>query len=485
MKSTVEQLSPTRVKINVEVPFDELKPNFDRAYRKIAQQVRIPGFRPGKAPARVLESRIGRAPVLDEVVNEVIPAKYMEAVQAGEVRTLGRPDFEVTKLEDREVLEFTAEVDVRPDITLPEFTGISVSVDDVELTEAEVDEQLDELRARFGTLKGVDRPAENGDFVSIDLSATVDGEEVPDASTSGLSYEIGSGQLVDGIDEAIIGANEGETKTFTTRLVAGDYAGKDAEVSVTVQSVKERELPEPDDEFAQLASEFDTLEELKNDLRERLSRVKRMQQGVQARDKVLESLLDSTEVPLPENVVAGEIENRKHDAIHPFDHDEEAFAKALESEGKTLEDFENEAREESEKAVRTQLLLDTIADSENVQVNDAELTERIIYQAQRFGVSPDEYVQRAQQSGQLGAIYADVRRGKALASIVRSATVTDSAGEPIDLDELFGKEDGAEENDTAIDVTEAATAESTSEATESGDADETDVTETAGTTTDR
>ncbi|WP_116044870.1 trigger factor [Amycolatopsis palatopharyngis] len=486
MKSTVEQLSPTRVKINVEVPFDELKPNFDRAYRKIAQQVRIPGFRPGKAPARVLESRIGRAPVLDEVVNEVIPAKYMEAVQAGEVRTLGRPDFEVTKLEDREVLEFTAEVDVRPEINLPDFSGISVSVDDVELNESEVDEQLDELRARFGTLAGVDRPAENGDFVSIDLSATVDGEEVPDASTSGLSYEIGSGQLVDGIDEAIIGANEGETKTFTTRLVAGDYAGKDAEVSVTVQSVKERELPEPDDEFAQLASEFDTLEELKNDLRERLSRVKKMQQGVEARDKVLESLLESTEVPLPENVVAGEIENRKHDAIHPFDHDEEAFAKSLEAEGKTVEDFENEARTESEKAVRTQLLLDTIADAENVQVNDAELTERIIYQAQRFGVSPDEYVQRAQQSGQLGAIYADVRRGKALASIVRGATVTDSAGEPIDLDELFGKEDGAEENDAAAtEATDAVTAEATDEVTASGDADETDVTETAGTTTDR
>ncbi|HET6704724.1 trigger factor, partial [Amycolatopsis sp.] len=169
MKSTVEQLSPTRVKINVEVPFDELKPNFDRAYRKIAQQVRIPGFRPGKAPARVLESRIGRGPVLDEVVNEAIPAKYIEAVRANEVRTLGNPEFDVTKLEDRDVLEFTAEVDVRPEIELPDLEGFAVTVDDVELTDAEVDEQLDELRARFGTLTGVERPAENGDFVSIDL----------------------------------------------------------------------------------------------------------------------------------------------------------------------------------------------------------------------------------------------------------------------------------------------------------------------------
>ena len=451
MKSTVEQLSPTRVKINVEVPFDELQPNFDRAYRKIAQQVRIPGFRPGKAPARVLESRIGRAPVLDEVVNEAIPAKYIEAVRANEVRTLGNPEFDVTKLEDREVLEFTAEVDIRPQIELPDLAGFAVSVDEVELTDAEVDEQLDELRARFGTLTGVERPAENGDFVSIDLAATVDGEAVEEAATTGLSYEIGSGQLVDGIDEAIVGASAGETKSFTTQLVAGDHAGRDAEVTVTVQSVKQRELPEADDEFAQLASEFDTIDELKGDLRERLGRVKKMQQGVQARDKVLEELLERVEVPIPEKVLEGEIENRKHDAIHPFDHDEAQFAKALEAEGRTLEEFDTEVREESEKAVRTQLLLDTIADEEQVSVDDGELTERIIYQAQRFGISPDEYVQRAQQSGQLTAIYADVRRGKALASVVRKTTVTDAAGAAVDLSELFG---GAETAAEETQVTE-------------------------------
>ncbi|PRX47297.1 trigger factor [Prauserella shujinwangii] len=454
MKSTVEQLSPTRVKINVEVPFDELKPNFDRAYRKIAQQVRIPGFRPGKAPARVLESRIGRAPVLDEVVNEAIPAKYLEAVRSGEVRTLGQPDFEVTRIEDREVLEFSAEVDVRPDIELPDLESLSVTVDDIDVSESEVDEQLDELRARFGTLTGVDRPAQQGDFVSIDLSATVDGEEVPDASTTGLSYEVGSGQLVEGIDDAIIGAEAGESRTFTTKLLAGEHAGKDAEVSVTVQSIKQRELPEADDEFAQLASEFDTLDELKEDLRERLRRMKRMQQGVQARDKVLEELLERTEVPLPEKVVEAEVENRKHDAVHPYDHDEDALRQALEAEGKSFEDFENEVREESEKSVRTQLLLDTIADAREIGVNDSELTERIIYQAQRFGISPDEYVQRAQQSGQLGAIYADVRRGKALASIVRGITVTDQSGSPVDLSELFG----TDEDEAPVEVPEAGTA---------------------------
>ncbi|CCH28703.1 trigger factor [Actinosynnema sp. NPDC047251] len=446
MKSTVEHLSPTRVRINVEVPFDELKSDFDRAYRKLAKQVRIPGFRPGKAPARVLESRIGRAPVLDEVVQEAIPAKYLEAVNSGEIRTLGRPDFEVTKIEDGESLAFTAEVDVRPEITVPAFGELAVSVDEQEVTDEDVATQLDELRARFGTLTGVQRPAQEGDFVVVDLSATVDGAEVEEAKTAGLSYEIGSGQLVEGIDEALIGASEGESKNFTTNLVAGEHAGRDAEVTVVLSSVKERQLPELDDDFAQLASEFDTLDELKDDLRVRLGRVKKMQQGVQARDKVLEALLAAVEVPLPEAVVQGEVEARAHDAVHAFDHDENRFAEWLVEQGQTQEEFDTEVRTAAEQAVKTQLVLDAIADAEQLSVTDGELTERIIYQAQRFGISPDEYVKRAQQSGQLGAIFADVRRGKALASVVRQAAVTDEAGNALDLDELFGETKSTEES---------------------------------------
>lgn len=441
MKSTVEQLSPTRVRINVEVPFDELKPNFDRAYRKLAQQMRIPGFRPGKAPARVIESRIGRAPILDEVVNEAVPAKYMEAVTSSDVRAIGRPDIEVTKIEDGDHVAFTAEVDVRPEITIPAFDELAVTVDNLEVTDAEIDEQLDELRARFGTLTGADRPAETGDFVSIDLSATVDGEDVAEATTSGLSYEVGSGNLVEGMDEAIVGASAGESRTFTTQLVAGEHTGQDAEVTVTVQTVKIRELPEADDDFAQLASEFDTIDELRSDLRERLTRVKKMQQGVQARDKVLETLLETIEVPLPEKILEAEVESRKHDAVHAFEHDDARLVEYLESQGKTTEEFDAEVQADAEKSVKTQLILDSIVENEKIGVNDAELTERIIYQAQRFGISPDEYVKRAQESGQLAAIFADVRRGKALASVVRRATVTDADGAAVDLDELFGRQD--------------------------------------------
>ncbi|PRW64526.1 trigger factor [Actinopolyspora mortivallis] len=467
MKSTVEHLSPTRVRLNVEVPFDELKPNFDRAYKELAKQVRIPGFRPGKAPAKVLESRIGRGPVLDEVVNEAVPSKYTEAVTSNEVQPLSRPEIEVTNIVDGEQIEFSAEVDVRPELTVPAFDELAVSVDDQEVTEQDVQEQLDELRARFGTLTGVDRPAANGDYVSIDLSATVDGKQVEDAQTSGLSYEIGSGELVEGIDEALIGASAGETRNFTTRLVAGEYAGRDAEVEVTLNSVKERQLPEADDEFAQMASEFDTIEELTADLRQRLGRVKRMQQGMQARDKVLEALLERVEVPLPESVVQSEVEMREHDAIHPYDHDEQRFAEALQEQGKTREDFDAETRREAEEAVKTQLVLDTVADREEISVSDNELTERIIYQAQQSGISPDQFIQQVQQSGQLGRIYSDIRRSKALFSVVRQATVTDSEGNTLDMDELLGTQEEDQEQPEQV---EGETADRTEEQSEQSSA---------------
>ena len=438
MKSTVEQLGPTRVRILVEVPFEELEPNFDRAYRKIAQQVKIPGFRPGKAPARVLEQRLGRGAVLDEVVKEAVPAKYAEALSSGEVQPLGQPDFEVTKIDDGELLAFTAEVDIRPKIALPVFEGFSVSVEDVEITDTEVDGQLDTLRARFGTLTGVQRPARQGDFVVVDLSATVDGEEVPDTATTGLSYEVGSGELIEGIDEVLIGASEGEQKTFTTSLVAGKFAGREAEVTVALTSVKQRELPEPDDDFAQLASEFDTLDELKADLRERLDQGKLIQQGMEARDKVLEGLLAATEVPLPDKLVESELEVRKRDAVHAFEHDPGRLEAWLEQQGQSRDEFDTELRTAAAEAVKTQLVLDAVADAEKLGVDESELTERIVYQAQRSGVSPEEYVKHARQANQLGAIYADVRRGKALASVVRRATVTDESGNAVDIEALYG-----------------------------------------------
>ena len=442
MKSTVERLSPTRVRINVEVPFDELKPDFDRAYKKIAQQVRVPGFRPGKVPGRIIEARLGRGVVLEEVVNGAVPAKYSEAVTAAEqVSPIGRPDIEVTEIADGDKLAFTAEVDVRPEITLPDLDSLTVSVDDVEVSDDDVQEQLDNLRARFGTLTGVDHPAGADDFVLIDLSASVDGNPVEEATTTGFSYQVGQGGLIEGIDEAITGLSAGEEATFTSQLVAGEYAGRDAEITVKVTAVKERQLPDADDEFAQLASEFDTLDELTADLRERLGRVRRMEQVTQARDKVLDALVDGTEVPLPESVVQAEIDSALHDAVHPFDHDEEKFEEFLVSQGRTREQFDTDTREAAERSVRTRLVLDALADAEQVSVNDQELTERIVFQAQQYQMPPEEFVRRIQEAGQLGAIYSDVRRSKALITAVRAATITDASGQPVDLSDLLGEEE--------------------------------------------
>jgi trigger factor len=438
VKSTVEKLSPTRVRINVEVPFAELKPDFDRAYQQLAKQIRLPGFRPGKAPAKLLEARVGRGAVLEQVVNEVLPARYSEAVTTGELRPLGQPDIEVTKLEDGEELVFTAEVDVRPDIELPELGTLKISVEPVEVADDEVEAELEALRARFGTLKGVDRPAQTGDFVSIDLSAVVNGEDIPDGKAEGLSHEIGSGQLIEGLDEAIVGLADGESATFTTKLVAGEHAGEDAEVTVTVKSIKERELPEADDEFAQLASEFDTLAELRENLTEQVRRVKRIHQAEKIRDNALETLLELVEVPLPEAIVAAQVDSALHNAIHPLDHDEDKFAEALEAQGSSREKFDTENREAAEKAVKTQLLMDAIADDLDIQVGQNDLTERLVLMSRQYGVEPQQLLQLLQQQNQLPAVFADVRRGLAVAAVVEAATVTDTSGSEIDTTEFFG-----------------------------------------------
>ncbi|APE38076.1 trigger factor [Nocardia mangyaensis] len=438
MKSTVEQLSPTRVRINVEVPFEELKPDFDKAYKALAQQVKIPGFRPGKAPAKLIETRVGRGAVLEQVVNDALPGRYAEAVQTTEVKVIGQPEIEITKIEDGEELAFTAEVDVRPEIALPDYAGLEVTVDSYTIDDSDIEQQLTSLRQRFGTLTGVERAVADGDFVSIDLSATVDGEDVPEAATTGLSHEVGSGQLIEGLDEAVIGLKAGESKDFTSTLVAGDHAGSEAVITVTVQSVKERELPEADDEFAQLASEFDTIDELKEDLKGRAERVKKVEQAGQIRDKVLDTLLETVEVPLPEAVVKAEVDAVLHDAVHGFDHDEAKLAEALEAQGSSREEFDKDTQEAAEKSVKTQLLLDAIAEAENTQVGQQELTERILFQAQRYGMSPEQFIQQVQQAGQLGAVFADVRRGKALAGVVGQVKVTDSEGNVVDTAEMFG-----------------------------------------------
>lgn len=445
MKSTIEQLSPTRVRINVEVPFAELEPDFQRAYRELAKQVRLPGFRPGKAPAKLLEARFGREALLDQVVNEALPARYGQAVVESEVQPLGQPEIEVTKKEYGQELAFTAEVDVRPKIELPDLGALTISVDPVEVSDDDVDAELESLRARFGTLTGVDRPVADGDFVSIDLSATIDGEEVPGASAEGLSHEVGSGRLIAGLDDALIGLSVDESREFTAQLAAGDNAGRDAQVTVTVKSIKQRELPEPDDEFAQLASEFDTIDELRSNLRDQVARVKRAQQADQIRNAALDTLLEQVDVPLPEAIVQAQYDSTIHGALHGLDHDEARLDEALAGQGKTREEFESETRTAAETDVRRQLLLDALADQLEVQVGQDDLTERLVATSRQYGIEPQQLLGYLQENNQLPAMFADVRRGLAIAEVVRAATVTDTDGNTIDTDEFFGKRSDAED----------------------------------------
>lgn len=436
MKSTVENLSPTRVRLAVEVPFAELKPSLDKAYRSIAGQVRVPGFRPGKVPARIIDQRVGRAAVLEEAVNDAIPQQYSAAVLEHDVKVLGQPAVDVTEFADGEWLKFTVEVDVRPELELPAYDGLEVSVDDVSVDDAEIDEQMTGLRDRFAVLQGVDRPARTGDFVSIDLQATVDGVEIEGGSTTGLSYEVGSDDVMPGLDDALVEMAKGDATTFQTDLVAGDHAGRTADVAVTVRSVKEKDLPALDDDFAQTASEFDTLAELQDDIRERLTRIKRLRQGTEARDKVLEALLSASDVPLPDSVVTLETTYRKQAMEQQLTDAGLTMEDYFAAESRTVEDLDAEIRSAAESAVKAQLLLDAVADKEQVAVSDTELTEEAVRRAQRAGMSPEQYVQQLVQAGQIPALAADVRRGKALILVLSQSKVTDASGRAVDLDEL-------------------------------------------------
>ena len=438
MKSTVETLSPTRVRIAVEVPFAELEPNLKKAYRDISAQVNIPGFRKGKVPPAILDQRIGRQAILNEAVQEAIPTQLLAAVREHEVRTLGRPEVEITEFADGQPLRFTAEVDVRPQFTLPNLADVEITVDPIVVTDEEVDRQLEGLRQRFGTLKTVERPAAWGDFVQIDLVATVDGEEVPGGTATNLSYEVGSNELLQGLDETIEGMTAGSSATFTTALVAGDYAGREAEVTVTVKSVKERELPPADDDFAQLASEFDTLEELRADLAERVRRVKRINQLYTARDKALAALIEAADIPTPEGVVREEVEARKSALTDQLEQMGSSLEEYLARENRTEEQLDEEITNAAVESLRAQLLLDAYAEAKEITVTDDEFGHEVVHRAQRAGMSPQQYYDQLMRAGAGAAVYSDVRRGKALAAVLEEITIKDTNGETISLDELKG-----------------------------------------------
>ena len=418
MKSTVETLSPTRVRLDIEVEYSEMSSHVADAYKKVATQVNIPGFRKGKVPAAMIDQRIGRGTVLDEAINAALPDFYGKAAREHSVAVIGRPVVDIKEFVDNEKLTFTVEVDVRPEVKLPDFSTITIEVDDVAVADADVDEQVQSLRTRFGTLSTVERAIAKGDFATLDLDASINGEPVEGGQASEISYEVGSDRMIDGLDDILIGMTTGETKQFETQLV-GQAEGEKGEVKATVKAVKERELPLVDDAFAKLASEFDTLDELKADFVVRLGRVKKMEQGTQARDRLVEKLLADLDIPVPDNLV--ELEVVEH----------------LEGEGRSEDaDHRTEVEGQVRSSLKSDFLLDAIVQAENVQVTEIELTEYLVRTSQRYGMAPQQFAEELQKAGQISQLVAEVTRAKALAAILGRITVKDVSGNLIDLEAL-------------------------------------------------
>ena len=434
MKTESEKLSPTRVKLTVEVPFDELKPAVETATKKIADQVQIPGFRKGKVPSKLVEQRFGRPAIMQEAVNDALPDFYQQAAAEAEIKPVGRPEVEITEVpgldgsEDGNLL-FTVEQDVRPEIELPDFSTYEVEIEEPSVDEDAVEVRLDELRERFGTLVGVDRPAEDRDFVSVDMVATIEDEEIE--SVEGVSYQIGEGNMLEGLDEALIGLSAEETTTFTSKLAGGDRAGEEALVKVSVQSVKVRELPEADDEFAEMASEFDTIDELKEDLKKQAAADAEGNRVALARNALLEKLLEELEIPVPEQLVEDEILSH------------------LENEGKEAGDpHGEEIREDTVKAVRAQFLLDEINGTREVNVDQSDLMNYMTQLSAQYGIESNQLLQMLAQSGQLEQIFSEVQRSKALEVVLADVTVKNASGDVLDLG-LKSEGDDAEQADEA------------------------------------
>ena len=465
MKTDVEELGPTRVKLTIEVPFEELKGSLDKAYREVARQVRVPGFRPGRVPPSIIDQRFGRGMVLEQAVNDAVPQLYGQALQDNDVFALGQPDLEITKLDDGKELAFTAEVDVRPRFEIPDLHGLPVTVDTAVVTPDEVEEYIGGLRERFASLRGVDRPVEDGDYTSIDLSASVNGEPVEDAQVSGYSYQVGSGSLLDGLDEALTGMSAGESKTFSAELVGGEHGGEQADVTVTVHSVKVKELPELDDEFAQSASEYDTLGEFRAGTRVQLESMKRMQQVGQARERALDAVLSKIEIPLPDSMVSSEAQMRRDSLDEQLERAGTSMDDYLASSGQSAEQVETDINDSARRSVKAGFVLDQLARQEELNIEQDELNSFVIEQAYRMGVQPDRLAQELADRGQIGSVITEVLRGKALTLITERATVTDEAGQPVDIEAAM-RPDEAEEADASAEAEEAE-AEASAEAEDS------------------
>jgi trigger factor len=435
VKISVRNLEPTKVKLTITVDPEEFAPYLDGARKEIAKQVSVPGFRKGHVPGKIIDQRVGFAAVAGEAVNKAVPDLYSKALEEKKVRPMAQPQLDVQDVpsteKDDTKLKFVATVERRPDIELPKLEGLEIEVAKPEVTDEDVNNRLETLRKRFGTLVGVDRPAGKGDFANIDLNATIDGESVD--SQEGVSYELGSNTMLDGLDEALDGLSAGEETTFEGTLEAGDHAGQKAQVKVKVNSVKTEELPDLDDDFAKDASEFDTLDELKADVRKASERDAESRQATEARDAFIARLEEGAEIPVPKGVkadaVAEHLKNLKTD------------------EKSATPEQKKEAEESAVKELRDQMVLDTLAEEVKVQVSQADVTNFLASIAQQYGMDPSQFINAIVNNGQLGSAVQEVGRSKGLLAGMRAVTFK-SGDEVLDLSAFLGEEAQDEESES-------------------------------------
>ena len=444
MKISVRNLEPTKVKLTVTVEPEELNPYLDAARKEIAKQVNVPGFRKGHVPGKIIDQRIGFAAVAGEAVNDAVPELYSKALDEKKIRPMAQPEFDVQDVpqaaNDDTKLKFTATVERRPDIELPEIDGLEIAIAKPEVKDEDVDKRLEALRQRFGTLVGVDRPATKGDFANIDLTAEIDGETVD--SQEGVSYELGSNTMLDGLDEALDGLSAGEETTFEGTLEAGEHEGQKATVKVKVNSVKAEELPELDDEFASEASEFDTLDELKADIRKAAAQDAEGRQATEARDAFIAKLQEGLEIPVPKGVKA----NMVAEQLKGMTPDPE----------KATKEQKAQAEETVEKELRDQMVLDALAEKLDVQVSQSDVFNFLASIAQQYGMDPNNFIQAIIKNGQLGSAVQEVGRSKGLLAGMRAVKFT-ADGEVVDLSNFLG-EAAEEEESESVEAASAAAA---------------------------
>ena len=446
MKSTVETLEGNRVKLSVEVDAGEFESAVDAAFKKIAKEVRLPGFRPGKAPRKVLEARLGPLAGREQAFHDSLPEYYSAAVIEHDVDVIAPPEIDITGGQDSGDVAFDAVVEVRPSVGVPGYGGLSVTLERPGVDEEALDAQIDRMRDLDSTLEEVERPVQDGDTVTIDIAGTLDGDAQPGLTADDYSYTVGSGAVTPEVDEHLVGAEASARLTFEATHPDPDE-GRQLQFEVVVKDVKEKVLPEITDEWASEASEFETVAELRASLADRMSTVRKAQAQVALREKVGEALAALVTDELPEPLVSQEMQERLQDLAMRLQAQGMQLDQYLAMTGANPETFSQELRDTATAAVKVDLALRAVADAEGIECTEDDLQSDLEGVAERIDQDVEAVRERFERVGQISAVRSDIRKRKALEWLLERAEVLDPEGATIDRNELELPSDDDQDDD--------------------------------------